>query len=110
METKFTKGEWQAVSSKADENEEGIDFEFLSLKSEGEEIIGGCGCYGSPFGSNAHDLDLIAAAPEMYWEIERDIESLSCRIMDAETSGEADSIQCDIDRKSKLLAKARGEL
>jgi hypothetical protein len=43
METKFTKGEWQAVSSKADENEEGIDFEFLSLKSEGEEIIGGYG-------------------------------------------------------------------
>lgn len=56
--------------------------------------------------SNAH---LIAAAPDMYAEIERDINILNRVIEKVESKEDKYLIKSWIDRKAALLAKARGE-
>lgn len=103
-EAKFTKGEWLAwdervgIIDESDSQANGMMMEVAYIEK-----------YDFPdeYMANAH---LIAAAPEMYKEIKRDIESLHCKLIDAITIGESSSIKHDIERKSKLLAKARGDI
>ena len=54
---------------------------------------------------------LIAAAPKMYAEIERDIQNLYQSLCDIDSSSlQYAAVEKKIERKQKLLAEARGEL
>lgn len=84
-ETKFTKGEWRARTEVFGGMKTGI----IYIEGGGFDISG---------------------APEMYDEIERDIENLRSLMcdMDRSTLEFAATIR-KIDRKTKLLSKARGK-
>ncbi len=93
-EAKFTKGEWN------------VQFGDMIFSSDGinnEQVAVVCN-------EDNSDKYLIALAPEMYEEIERDIGWLG--MMKAKFvlgSYEYQSICLRIESKQKLLAKARGE-
>lgn len=91
-ETKFTKGEWVVTDTYSNYIYDVVRIGNFDMKVKSE--------------ANAH---LIAAAPEMYEEIESDISILESQLVDAKTHGEANRLQNRIIRKVKLLAKARGE-
>lgn len=108
-EAKFTKGDWSVssvtVNGERVENSWSVSvggFLLANVRS------------GATFGvvdemqkANAY---LIAAAPEMYKEIEDDIKNLKSLLMGIDPSSlESAAIEKKISRKKKLLAKARGE-
>jgi hypothetical protein len=102
MNTKFTKGPW--IKDKRNENLVGSNGECVT--------IWGCGLTNSYRSeittANAY---LIAATPDMYAEIQSDINDLEDRLFDvSKVSGDYDLINSRIKHKKSLLAKARGEL
>ena len=61
------------------------------------------------YGSRSCDYaNLFNASADMYAEMEREVSRLESQLIDAETSGKADLIQREINRKLNILAKARG--
>lgn len=93
-EAKFTSGDWNVQFG---------DMIFASDGINNEQVAIICN-------DDNQDKHLIAAAPEMYEEIERDIGWLG--MMKAKFvlgSYEYQSICLRIESKQKLLAKARGE-
>lgn len=86
---KFTKGEWRV----SDDFDIYCGAVLVSYVVEGSE----------------DDAHLIAAAPDMYAEIENDIVFFKYLLIDAITDGERNAIQSKINSKNTLLAKARGE-
>ena len=108
MNTKFTKGEWiveddgrrYSIWSKYGENDEKVIDEQLYSYPNKE--------YSQELKANAH---LMATAPDMYAEIQSDIEELEDKLLDvSKVSGDYDFIVGRIKHKESLLAKARGEL
>lgn len=102
---KFTSGEWLIQPT---------DGVFVyALNSSGANqfslILSGNGNRGASAVELKANANLIKAAPDMYEEIEREVSSLECRLIDARNSGEVELIKSEIDRKVNLLAKARGE-
>ena len=98
MEAKFTKGEWLIEQC-----------DLPATKSEYFNInaVSG-GCIADTY--DKHDAALIAIAPGLYVEIERDIEWLQ-RLSEKYVIGsyELKGILLRIQSKKLLLAKARGE-
>lgn len=107
---KFTKGEWVVYLS--DDSEQiviGADSynedpsEYFSC----HKMLVDCDADDEEAVANAH---LIAAAPEMYYEIERDIEELTELISTLKPySVDYLFYSQELLRKQALLAKARGE-
>jgi hypothetical protein len=105
MKTKFTSGEWYVYERGIDCGVgvgcSGIRICELSLLSD--DVI--------TKEENTANANLIAAAPDMYAEIESDIKDLEDRLLDISTlSGDYDLIHGRIIHKKTLLAKAGGEL
>lgn len=108
-EAKFTKGEWQL-------EEADFDGEFLlttqqRMDNSQVEILtidtSYLGDIGQEQKANAH---LIAAAPEMYDEIECDINGLIKLLQSLDRySNDYLFYSSELERKQQLLAKARGE-
>ena len=99
-EAKFTKGEW-VVS----DNEYYLDIHVVDDEGYYLDQV----CMGVSYDSRGN-APLIAAAPEMYKEIESDIANLNSLLMDMDPyTLEASATERKIKRKTKLLAKARGE-
>lgn len=108
MEIKFTKGEWQLS----------LDCGGKTLiYSDNEVICEGFMCSHDKVETDSHRIEakananLVAAAPEMYKNIEEDIEILKRQARNLVLgSHELRSVTLRIKSKAKLLAKARGEL
>lgn len=101
-EAKFTKG-----GSKVQMTETSLGRSVLDV------ITNASGVYGYGLGvRKKHAAPLIAAAPEMYKEIERDIEQLELLLSTKLVIGSPcySVALCDLTRKTELLAKARGEV
>lgn len=94
---RFTKGPWRYE-----------DGNGLIVSATNGVVI----CDTIPTGDNEYEANaaLIAAAPEMYDEIKRDIQWLK-RVRDSFVIGSDMFRSCSlrIETKEKLLAKARGE-
>ena len=95
---KFTKGEWVAFK---EDSLEHSNYEVITIGDEGYCLVA--------HGVLEHDANLIAAAPEMYKEIERDIEILKDIKEELQIGNYRQNIINRIEHKQKLLAKARGE-
>tara|TARA_R110000803_G_scaffold95395_5_gene163389 strand:- start:2890 stop:3210 length:321 start_codon:yes stop_codon:yes gene_type:complete len=106
MITKFTKGKWKA------------DLESLASINCGEKHIAMVNYFNTHNKDNCvneaecvANANLIAAAPDMYTEIQSDIEELEDKLLDvSKASGDYDFIVGRIKHKKSLLAKARGEI
>jgi len=102
-EAKFTKGEWVSYIGACDTQEIRVD-DYVVIGWQGFDGVAIC---EDEKAANAH---LIAAAPEMYKEIEDDVKNLKSLLMGFDPSSlESAAIEKKISRKKKLLAKARGE-
>jgi len=103
-ETKFTKGEWTkrddtiGIIDDSDTQSYGM-IRFICHVDKYD--------FESEWQANAH---LIATAPDMYKNIEKDVQKLrakvACYVLG---SPELDSILLDLEEKENLLAQARGE-
>jgi len=106
MNTKFTKGKWKAdLKSLASINcgEKHIAMVNYFNTHNKDNCVNEAECV-----ANAH---LMATAPNMYAEIQSDIEELEDKLFDvSKVSGDYDFIVGRIKHKESLLAKARGEL
>lgn len=71
-----TDGPWHYTRGKefGDGFEDGFD--GLSLESANGEIISGCGCCGSPWVTNARDIDFIVSARQLVPAQSRDLEAM----------------------------------
>ena len=108
-ETKFTGGEWT------------IDHRGNIWSEGGEGTTKICDMRDMPYQSSIYrqktelehksNANLISKAPAMYREIEKDVENLKSLLCDMNPNslGFAATVR-KIDRKTKLLTKARGEL
>ena len=97
--TKFTKGKWVANGA------------FVSHEDLGcDAIVSGAGCKEINYKEAEANAFLIAASPDMYYEIEKDISILESQLISSETHGEASRLQDRLICKINLLKKARGEL
>lgn len=109
-DAKFTKGPWSQSHRQGSDgmyNTEVYDHKGETICTlSWHPVYEGNGVTSTDRSANAH---LIAAAPDMYKEVEREISTLECLLVDATTHGEADRLQNDIIRKVKILKKARGE-
>lgn len=104
-EAKFTKGEWVAFYP-----HELLNSGHASVESESGRQICMTEAYKSNLEEVTANMNLIAAAPEMYDEIERDIEWLESILAEfAIGSPMHGSILSRIQEKQSILAKARGE-
>lgn len=92
LEAKFTEGKWE-FNFELDSDDVGIV--NISIKADGQPILSGCGCCGSPFARNVNDLHLIAAEPDMYDMLNYLSDLDECQMFRLEIQ--------------ELLAKARGE-
>lgn len=111
-EAKFTKGEW-FIEKDANWND---DCWAISVKRDYDDSIHHCFAEVTykmehevrniELEANAH---LIAAAPEMYEEIEREYSALLHEIQNCINPEKVKILRTVADRKSKILAKARGE-
>ena len=122
-EAKFTKGPWVWVDGNNDQRWDGVDLEIChpSLRTSNRfdtgfggtlpvfviDLAEGMECMDEESRANTH---LIAAAPELYEELQADINEL-IGLLDLYSLGsELHAEICSkLDRKEKLLAKARGE-
>ncbi|AUR83199.1 coil containing protein [Vibrio phage 1.032.O._10N.261.54.F5] len=93
-EAKFTQGPWVARGSTPSRI-------YGMQRADKEVIIAATGSVLENCGDNAY---LIAAAPEMYAEIERDVLEIEARLKFADKRTLA-----NLKRKKALLAEARGE-
>ena len=97
--TGFTSGEW-CVCIRSDE----LNIEANHDSNGAHDLI----CDDV---ETKEDANLIAAAPKMYAEIERDIQNLYQSLCDIDSSSlQYAAVEKKIERKQKLLAEARGEL
>ena len=97
METRFTEGEWYCVFGGA----------YACVRINGK-VVADLRTVNAAY--NKHDAQLIAAAPEMYVEVESEIEFLKELREGFDTVYSMIIIDERISHKEKLLAKARGEL
>jgi len=108
-ETKFTKGEWFIGHSEDEWKALSIDVKCEHGLVEIASISGiEVDCREECVESTAN-ANLIAAAPEMYAEIESEIEFLRELRSEAHTPYMAQLFDERMAGKEKLLAKARGE-
>ncbi|AUR98353.1 coil containing protein [Vibrio phage 1.250.O._10N.261.55.E11] len=99
-EAKFTQGPWVARGSTPSRI-------YGMQRADKEVIIAATGSVLENSGANAH---LIATAPEMYAEIERDVLEIEARLKFADKRTLAVNPDvANLKRKKALLAKARGE-
>lgn len=99
-EANFTKGPWRVSAGHPSRI-------YGWLRKDKEVIVAAC---GSVLNQEVANANLIACAPEMYKEIEKDIAWLAqMRAKFVFGSYEFKSICSRIETKQKLLAKARGE-
>ena len=112
-EAKFTKGPLVAVVDGSGSwcvefdcgpwrDGEYLSFSTTSASNDDDEDI----CTGATARANAH---LIAAAPEMYKEIEREYSALLYEIQNCINIEKVKILKAVAERKSRILAKARGE-
>lgn len=96
--SKHTPGPWAYSADFSDYDSIHTDFR---LDAGDMEIIGGCGCCGSPTISSEADARLIAAAPELLEALEAFI-SIDYRSWDA-------NAQTKWEACCAAIAKAKGE-
>ena len=101
---KFSSGDWVVYIGHVS-----LNCGFVSVCC-GDKTVYGREMYKSTEIESIANANLIAAAPEMYEEIERDIEWLK-EVKKSHVLGsfEYRSITFRVEAKNKLLAKARGE-
>jgi hypothetical protein len=61
--SKHTQGPWAATVEK--------DGYGLKIKSGDVFVVSGCGCCGSPWADNLHDVPLLGAAPDLLAALEK---------------------------------------
>ena len=97
MSAKFTKGKWVVDNSGYFTKVLSDKVAICEMKTTPKNIL--------------HNANLMATAPDMYAEIQSDIEELEDKLLDvSKVSGDYDFIVGRIKHKESLLAKARGEL
>lgn len=112
---KFTQGDWELSLIEADYSAAGSDAERLELQGLNPEFK--AVSIGTSAGqvaiipldeSNVGNAYLIKSSPKMYEEIQHDIEHLRIRARSAPQALKL-RLVCEMDRKIRLLAEARGE-
>ena len=105
---KFTQGPWEATMFNGKSKHEIIYFEIEG--PNGEHVAENHQCGGNTPETDSANATLIAAAPEMYEELQRAFERFDDFSKFAVLQGAATKLlKNDVERIEKLLQKARGE-